>query len=96
MTQSTPARFRSGDAGRGRRLDRFRHDLTSVMNGGSVAAIMHGAFLQNLIVVLDWIGTLAFALSGALLGVQKKFDLFGVLFLSFVVPMALDADRFAT
>ena len=45
---------------------------------------MHSAFLQHLTVVLDWVGTLVFALSGALLGVQKRFDLFGVLFLSFV------------
>lgn len=37
--------------------------------------------------VLDWIGTFVFALSGGLLGVQKKFDLFGVLFLSFVVSV---------
>lgn len=34
--------------------------------------------------VLDWVGTFAFALSGGLLGVRKQFDLFGVLFLSFV------------
>lgn len=37
--------------------------------------------------ILDWIGTFVFALSGGLLGVQKRFDLFGVLFLSFVVPV---------
>ena len=48
---------------------------------------MHSAFLQNLMDVLDWVGTLAFALSGGLLGVQKRFDLFGVLFLSFVVSV---------
>jgi uncharacterized membrane protein YeiH len=34
------------------------------------------------------VGTLAFALSGALCGVRKEFDLFGVLFLSFVVAVA--------
>ena len=34
--------------------------------------------------VIDVLGTLAFALSGALLGVRKRFDLFGILFLSFV------------
>jgi len=33
------------------------------------------------------LGTLAFAFSGALLGVHKQFDLFGVLFLSFVVAV---------
>lgn len=34
---------------------------------------------------LDGAGTFVFALSGAVLGVQKRFDLFGVLFLSWVV-----------
>jgi uncharacterized membrane protein YeiH len=43
---------------------------------------------HDLMEVLDWTGTFVFALSGALLGVQKKFDLFGVLFLSFVVAVA--------
>src|ERR1043165_1982721 len=38
--------------------------------------------------VLDWGGTLVFALSGGLLGVKKQFDLFGVLFLAFVVSVA--------
>jgi uncharacterized membrane protein YeiH len=50
---------------------------------------MHNAFLQNLTTeALDWGGTFVFALSGGLLGVQKRFDLFGVLFLSFVVAVA--------
>jgi uncharacterized membrane protein YeiH len=40
------------------------------------------------VAVLDGLGTLAFALSGGLLGVRKGFDLFGVLFLSFVVSVA--------
>ena len=50
-------------------------------------ALLHSAILQSLMEVLDWLGTLAFAFSGALLGVQKQFDLFGVLFLSFVVAV---------
>ena len=37
--------------------------------------------------LLDGVGTLAFAISGGLLGVRKRFDLFGVLFLSFVVAV---------
>ncbi len=49
---------------------------------------MHSAFLQGMMNVLDWVGTFVFALSGGLLGVQKRFDLFGVLFLSFVVSVA--------
>jgi uncharacterized membrane protein YeiH len=44
--------------------------------------------MSGMIDVLDWIGTFVFALSGGLLGVQKRFDLFGVLFLSFVVAVA--------
>jgi uncharacterized membrane protein YeiH len=48
---------------------------------------MHSVFLQDLMDVLDWVGTFVFALSGGLLGVQKRFDLFGVLFLSFVVSV---------
>lgn len=44
--------------------------------------------MPDAITILDWIGTLAFALSGALLGVRKHFDLFGVLFLSFVAAVA--------
>jgi uncharacterized membrane protein YeiH len=46
-----------------------------------------GALLAHTIVVLDGVGTLAFALSGGLLGVRKGFDLFGVLFLAFVVAV---------
>ena len=48
---------------------------------------MHSTFVQDVIVVLDSVGTFAFALSGGLLGVHKRFDLFGVLFLSFVVAV---------
>lgn len=43
--------------------------------------------MQILITIIDWVGTFAFSLSGGLLGVKKKFDLFGVLFLSFVVAV---------
>jgi uncharacterized membrane protein YeiH len=45
------------------------------------------AVLPDTIAVLDGIGTLVFAVSGGLLGVRKEFDLFGVLFLSFVVAV---------
>ncbi len=48
---------------------------------------MNDALLPSSISVLDWVGTLVFAFSGGLLGVRKKFDLFGVLFLSFVVAV---------
>ena len=46
------------------------------------------AVLTHTMLALDGIGTLAFALSGGVLGVRKRFDLFGVLFLSFVVAVA--------
>jgi Glycine transporter len=39
------------------------------------------------------VGTLAFAFSGAPLGVQKQFDLFGVLFLSVVVAVVARAEE---
>lgn len=48
---------------------------------------MHNYISTDLIEVSDWVGTLAFALSGGLLGVRKQFDLFGILFLSFVVAV---------
>lgn len=48
---------------------------------------MHSNLAQDTMVILDWVGTFAFALSGGLLGVHKRFDLFGVLFLSFVVAV---------
>ena len=38
---------------------------------------------STLLVVLDLIGTFVFALSGAMVGVHKKLDIFGVLVLSF-------------
>jgi len=48
---------------------------------------MSGELLPWLMNAMDWAGTFAFALSGGLLGVKKGFDLFGVLFLSFVVAV---------
>lgn len=38
----------------------------------------------NVFTVLDTLGTLAFAISGATLAIKKKFDLFGVFVLAFV------------
>ncbi|WP_227646441.1 TRIC cation channel family protein, partial [Klebsiella pneumoniae] len=42
---------------------------------------------------LDLIGVLAFAMSGALLGVRKRFDLFGVLVLGAVTAVGGGAIR---
>lgn len=47
-----------------------------------------GPFTQDVLQVLDWIGTFVFAISGGLLGLKKKFDLFGVLVLACVVAVA--------
>src|SRR6185295_3838210 len=49
---------------------------------------MNDTLWPDVVNVLDWVGTLVFALSGGLVGVRKQFDLFGVLFLSFVVSVA--------
>ncbi len=49
---------------------------------------MNDSLWPDVVNILDWVGTLVFALSGGLLGVKKQFDLFGVLFLSFVVSVA--------
>ncbi|MGH7058498.1 MAG: trimeric intracellular cation channel family protein, partial [Acetobacteraceae bacterium] len=43
------------------------------------------ASLQVLMASMDGAGTFVFALSGAVVGVQKRFDIFGVLFLAWVV-----------
>ena len=61
--------------------------IVAAPRGIRAVSAMHSAFLQDMMSVLDWVGTFVFALSGGLLGVQKKFDLFGVLFLSFVVSV---------
>lgn len=44
--------------------------------------------MPDAIGVLEWLGIFAFALSGALVGVRKQFDLFGVLFLAFATAVA--------
>lgn len=44
--------------------------------------------ISELLVVLDVAGTFVFAISGAMLGVQRKLDVFGVLILSFVASSA--------
>ena len=43
--------------------------------------------LSQTLMVLDALGSFVFALSGGLLAVEKRFDLFGVLLLSFVVAV---------
>jgi uncharacterized membrane protein YeiH len=45
---------------------------------------MQDTFPPVLISCLDGAGTFVFALSGAVLAIQKRFDIFGTLFLSFV------------
>ena len=45
------------------------------------------------ITIISWAGTVAFALSGALIGVQKRFDLVGVLVLAGVTAIGGGAIR---
>ncbi len=54
---------------------------------------MHAAFAPVLMASLDGAGTFIFALSGAVLAIQKRFDIFGVLFLSWVVGVAGGVTR---
>ncbi|WP_425145654.1 trimeric intracellular cation channel family protein [Deinococcus sp.] len=49
--------------------------------------------LQTGLRILDIVGTVAFAMSGALLGVRKRFDLFGVLVLGCVTAVGGGAIR---
>ncbi len=42
---------------------------------------------MDLIIAIDYIGTLVFAISGVLAGVERKFDLFGVFILGFVTAV---------
>lgn len=46
-----------------------------------------------LLSLIDAVGTFAFALSGAALAVEKRFDIFGVLFLAFVTAVAGGVTR---
>ena len=43
--------------------------------------------LPQILAALDGVGSFVFALSGGLLAVYKRFDLFGVLLLAFVVAV---------
>ena len=49
---------------------------------------LEGQALQQLLLIMDLVGTFVFAISGALLGVKQRLDLFGVLVLSFVASSA--------
>ena len=51
------------------------------------------ASIESGLRALDLIGTVAFAMSGALLGVRKRFDLFGVLVLGCVTAVGGGAIR---
>lgn len=44
--------------------------------------------METFVLILDLIGTFAFALSGATLGVRRRLDIFGVLVLSFAAALA--------
>lgn len=44
--------------------------------------------METLVLILDLVGTFVFALSGAMLGVRRRLDIFGVLVLSFAAATA--------
>jgi uncharacterized membrane protein YeiH len=48
---------------------------------------------MSLITLINWVGTLAFAISGALVGVKKRFDLLGVIILGAVTAVGGGATR---
>ena len=50
-------------------------------------------FSDTIFTILDIIGTIAFAVSGAMLAVQKKVDLFGVLFLGVITAVGGGVTR---
>jgi len=49
-----------------------------------VKELTHYVTFSTLVLVLDLCGTFVFALSGAVVGISRRFDIFGVLVLSFV------------
>jgi uncharacterized membrane protein YeiH len=53
-----------------------------------VSVVVEKEALQGLLLGLDLGGTFVFAISGAILGVRQKLDIFGVLVLSFVASSA--------
>ena len=53
-----------------------------------VSSVVEKEALQGLLLVLDLGGTFVFAISGAMLGVRQRLDIFGVLVLSFVASSA--------
>ena len=57
--------------------------LKRIQPASSAGAARSGLAMQTLLLVLDLVGTFVFALSGAMAGVARKLDLFGVLVLSF-------------
>jgi hypothetical protein len=52
----------------------------------AVPSLDVSAALKTLVLTLDLLGTFVFALSGAVAGVRRRLDLFGILVLSFVSP----------
>src|SRR5262245_20104767 len=84
-------RARAGDAADGDLCDHRGVSTLSILAAAPAfreqALSLHETFGATAVHVLDWVGTLAFAISGGLLGIKKRFDLFGILFLSFVVAV---------
>jgi uncharacterized membrane protein YeiH len=54
----------------------------------SVIPVIEQKTIQDLLLVLDLAGTFVFAISGAMVGIRHKLDIFGILVLSFVASSA--------
>ena len=49
--------------------------------------------MWDLIYFLDLTGTFVFAISGALSGIEKKYDIFGIIFLAFITAIGGGTTR---
>jgi uncharacterized membrane protein YeiH len=62
--------------------------LSNLMEPKQLQDLLDEQALRNLLLTLDLAGTFVFAISGAMLGVKRKLDIFGVLVLSFAASSA--------
>lgn len=62
--------------------------LQNVVGAEAVRALLNEDALRSLLLALDLAGTFVFAISGAIVGVRRGLDIFGVLVLSFAAAAA--------
>ncbi len=73
---------------RGSILARCQSLTPSVLDAGRLPELLDAQLLRHLLLTLDLGGTFVFALSGGMLGVRRRLDVFGVLALSFAASSA--------